>query len=106
VQACRWSLHCLQLLAGCACARFCALKPMKTKFVSDVKIRMLSSRSHFSLLSLGALKWREGAGDQPLRHALDPTGVAGQRLHGVRHDKLLPLSSPWEGAPKRARPST
>ena len=34
------------------------------------------------------------ADDQPLRHALDPTGIAGQRFHGVRHDKLPALSSP------------
>src|SRR5262249_42046878 len=36
VQACRCSLHCLQLLACCACAKSDALQPIKTMIISDM----------------------------------------------------------------------
>jgi hypothetical protein len=58
VQARRWSLHCLQLLACSACAKRGALVPIKTIMISDITMRipMALQFSHVELLSLSVLK--------------------------------------------------
>src|SRR5262249_52791456 len=55
VQACRWSLHCLQLLACCACAKSDAFQPIKTIVISNVNrgIRADSGQARRSLVMSG-----------------------------------------------------
>jgi hypothetical protein len=101
MQARRSSLHCLQLLAGCACARFWALKPMKTMIVSDAKIRMLLS-SPLSFCATVAQRFEMTLGVLPVDHSHKAINVPrgfgvevhliGVLVHIERQDGCAPAS--------------
>jgi hypothetical protein len=96
MQARRCSLHCLQLLVDCACARFCALKTIKTVIISEAKIRMFLS-SPLSFCAAFAQRFKMAFGVLPADHLhkiVDVTGgfrakvhVIGVLVHVERQDR-------------------